>query len=1187
MIAPKHRSPRRKFSVTSLVISVLGILFFTSPALAAPSFGISLTNDSNEIQRIAVNALEGEFKVSFGADTTADLPVHASAAEVQAALNGLSSINDGGGSVSVARLGGSGGDEYIVTFDGGPLAHADAPQLSATAGTSPLIGLSSRVSTLTMDPAGVSRSDKRFEYEATVKNEGSDPTSGSVTLDVALPTGSETFVLQATGSGWACTAQAPAGAQPAAAVCTRSDVLAPGANYPVLKVAVSPGADAPDHAVGAATVAGGGAPAAVDTDEIDFTPAKEFEVQGFDTAVSNEAGDDFTQAGGHPFNASAGFQFPRYKNVSDWSFLAGVAAPNYAYNPIEHAKRVITNLPRGFVGNALAVPELCPGLAEVLKSTCPPGSVVGGVTLDLQSFGTGLGPLAVYAIEPEFGKAAQFAFAEGNSHTTYSFAPRLRPEDGYAISLDAAPIPTAFPLLYGVENVTLCDFGGYLKPATGAGVSLLNGCKAPDDPTANPKPLITNPTRCTGQPPTVTLSVDSWEDPGDFKTKESVDPSPTGCENVEFEPEIKLEPTSRQADSPTGMDVEITMPTDGLEDPKGQSQANLDNVTVTFPKGMTVNPAASQGLEACTPAQVKLGSNDDDECPLASKVGTVAIDTPLIQEKLVGNVYVASQRNNPFDSTIGIYMVFSSKKDGITIKVAGKLEPDPVTGQLTSIFTENPEAPFSKIVLHFSSGPRAPLINPPRCGSYAIHSEMSPWSAVNPANPTKDEIVSADSTYEVNSGPNGGACPAGALEPKLDAGLQNATAGAKSPFVLKLSRADGSDRFTALDVTLPPGLTAYLKGVPYCPDYVLAGISAAELTGKAELAASACPAASQIGAVQAGAGAGPYPFYAPGRAFLAGPYKGAPVSMAIVTPAVAGPFDLGNVVVRNALYVDPVSSQVTVKSDPIPTILHGLMLDVREIRVSVDRPGFTAAPTNCEPTAVAAAVHGQSGATANVSDRFQVGNCEALGFAPKLALRLFGGTKRGAFPRLQATLTARAGDANIAGASVALPHSAFLEQNHIRTVCTRVQYAAKACPAGSVYGDASAVTPLLDSPLSGPVYLRSNPEHELPDLVASLRGPDNQPIEVVLAGRVDSVNEGIRNTFDLVPDQPVTSFTLNMQGGKKGLLVNSRDLCKSTSRATAKFTAQNGRRLTLRPVLRNSCKKKAKKAKKQRRPSGR
>jgi hypothetical protein len=302
------------------------------------------------------------------------------------------------------------------------------------------------------------------------------------------------------------------------------------------------------------------------------------------------------------------------------------------------------------------------------------------------------------------------------------------------------------------------------------------------------------------------------------------------------------------------------------------------------------------------------------------------------------------------------------------------------------------------------------------------------------------------------------------------------------------------------------------------------------------------------------------------------------VSLAVVTPAVAGPFDLGNVVIRNPLYIDPVTSQVTTVSDPIPTLRHGIVLDVRDIRVSLDRPDFTAAPTNCEPMSVQARVKGEEGGNATVSNHFQVGGCSSLGFKPRLQMRLFGGTHRGAHPKFQAVLTPRPGDANIGAVSVALPHSEFLDQAHIRTICTRVQFAAKACPAGSIYGEAEAISPLLDQPLRGPVYLRSS-SNPLPDLVAALRGPDDQPIEVHVAGRIDSVHGGIRSTFETVPDQPVSRFTLTMQGGKKGLLVNSRELCGSVQKATAKFTGQNGRTFQSRPVLRNSCGKAPRKGK--------
>jgi hypothetical protein len=1009
---------------------------------------------------------------------------------------------------------------------------------------------------------------------------GSEWTNGKVTAEVKLPAGLQTSVLRTAGTGWTCVNNAAVGIEPAKAECSREDALAPGASYPMLIVSARMGADAPDHATAVLTVSGGGAANEGGLDEFDFTPAKPFGFEWFDSEIIDVHGHDFTQAGGHPFSSGVTFDFNTKRHLEGAQLPFQDIAGD---ETIETARQVMLDLPRGFVANALAVPTLCAGVADVIAKTCPAGSAVGLINVDIidGQFANSVAKMPIFAIEPEYALPAQFAFAETSIlNSPFTLSPHLRAEDGYAISLNASPASGSTPLRSLHEGL-FCGFGAKV---TG---NAFEGCKEATDPTANPLPLVTNPTRCTGAPPTVQISADSWEHPGVFVGAETSDPLPTGCQSIDFQPEVSVAPTNKQADTPTGVNVEITMPTDGLESKTGLSQAALDNAIVTFPKGMSLNPAASHGLKSCTPAQVKLGSNADDECPLASQVGTIEIDTPLIQETLTGHVFVASQGDNPFKSTIGIYLIFSSPKDGITVKVPGKLEADPVTGQLTSSFAENPEFPFSRVAIKFNSGPRAPLINPPKCGTYAIHSEMSPWSAASPANPTAEEIVAADSVYEVTSGPNGAPCPTGALNPSFEAGLKNAAAGGKSPFVMKLSREDGSDRFTGLDLRMPPGLTAYLKGIPYCPDHVLSGISGAELAGQGELASPACPAASQIGSINAGAGAGPYPFYAPGRAFLAGPYKGAPLSIVVVTPAVAGPFDLGNVVVRNALYVDPVTAQVSVVSDPIPTILHGILLDVRDLRINIDRQGFTAAPTNCDVKSIDATVRGLSGAVVKRSNRFQVGDCAALGFQPKLHLRLFGGTKRGAHPKLRAIVKTRSGDANFAGASVALPHSEFLEQAHIRTICTRVQFAADQCPAAAIYGHAEATSPLLDSKLSGPVYLRSS-SNPLPDLVAVVRGPATQPIEVELVGRIDSVNGGIRSTFDFLPDQPVSSFTLTMQGGKKGLLVNSRELCTSVNKATARFTGQNGKTSESRPVLKSACDKgKTQKGKKQKRRSGR
>lgn len=1006
----------------------------------------------------------------------------------------------------------------------------------------------------------------------------SDPntTFGPVRLEVELPAGAETFAFKAAGAGWDCSRLAPAGETHARVVCSREDPLAPGASYPAVSISAQLGEDAPQIGTAVATASGGNAPSsASDEASYEFGPGFPFGALAgsFRAKVSDEGGDDYTLAGGHPFQGFSTFGFNVHRSVAK------------GYVPSENIKDVVVDLPRGLVGNALATPELCKSIEDVILTLCPPRSAVGGINVYIQpelqvptnesiypnQLASAVANLPIYSLEPEFGEPAQFAFAINLVSVPYTFVPELRADEGYAIDFRTAPIVT-YPPLYGTD-VTVCDFGARLE---GVGkTAKFERCRGATEAGAYPEPLFTNPTRCSGPPPSTGLRLDSWQHPADVKTYDFTGPAMTECEAVRFEPKAQLKPTDHEAESPTGLTVEITMPTEGLLSPTGFSQANLDNAKVTFPKGMVLNPAAAAGLSACSLAQVRLHSNAEAQCPESSKVGTVEIDTPLIRKTLTGSVYLARQGENPFNSTVGIYLVFSSKRDGVTIKVAGKLVPDPQTGQLVSTFAENPEAPFSRIAMHFNQGPRAPLINPPTCGTYAITAEFSPWSAVNPANPTAGEIVTDKSTYRVTRGPNGGPCPRGTLEPMFSAGLEDARAGAKSPFVLQLSRKDGTERFTGLSVTNPKGLTAYLRGVGICPNSSLAAVSGEEGAAAAELAHPSCPAASQVGTVSAGAGAGPSPFYVKtGKVYLAGPYKGAPISLAILTPALAGPFDLGTVLVRTPLYIDPETAQVRAVSDPIPTALHGITLDLRDVRVALDRPGFTAAPTNCEPASVSATVSGEAGGSATVSRPFNVGGCDHLAFKPRLSFRLFGGTHRSAHPKLRAILRAPLGGANIASAQVALPHTEFLDQSHIRTVCTRVQFAAHACPAASIYGHATATTPLLDSPLKGPVYLRSS-NHELPDLVVALRGPDSQPIEVVLDGRVDSIHGGVRSTFEAVPDQPVSSFVLTMKGGRKGLLQNSTNICRARPRVTVRLVGQNGRSRRARLPLRSACKKSA------------
>ncbi|MBK5218890.1 MAG: hypothetical protein JJE35_03765 [Thermoleophilia bacterium] len=1029
-----------------------------------------------------------------------------------------------------------------------------------------------------------------------------DATAGTMTLELELPAGEETRAFAVSqGEGWSCTTLEPIGIVHGSVKCVKSTSLLPQAEAAV-SVATSIGADALDPSIATASISGGGSAPDMVVDEFHFLSPTPFGVQAFEANALDQAQADYTQAGGHPFSATASF------SLNTRIDREGNPAP------IEFLKDVATDIPRGFIGNPQAIPGRCENTDAIrdntfTEPTCPPGAIVGSVEVLVGGQGGTGGPyknLPLYAVRPERGLPAQFGFMVPNGKTLITLKTRLRPSEGYAIGVDAPLAPKAPVVL--AASVTLCGFGANLQE-TGVnskylGAPEVTGCKpaaqAGAEP-ANPRPLLTNPVECVGGGPKTKLSVDSWDRPAahnrdggpdysdpNWHSETWTSPSLTGCEQVPFDPAIDLRPTSDHADTPTGLDVSLSLPSAGLENPTGVAQGYLKRAVVTLPEGMSVNPAAADGLQACTQAQ--LGMHDgvpDNEpvaCPDASKIGTAEATTPILDEPLSGSIYIATQGDNPFKSLLGLYLVLESKERGILIKLPGKVAADPVTGQLVTTFDNNPQAPIGSVDLHLNAGSRAALLTPPRCGSYDIVSELTPWSATDPDHPTAAEVRRKISTFEVTSGPDGGPCPSGALEPRLNAGLANPVAGTTSPFAVQLSRSDGTQRFVSLDLMMPAGISAYLKGIPYCPDAALAAIPGGEGTGAAELASPSCPAASQIGTVSVGAGGGSNPFYVnTAKVYLAGPYKGAPLSIAVVAPAVAGPFDLGSVVVRSGAYVNPKTAQITVKSDPIPTILHGIPLDIRDIRVSIDRPDFTLAPTNCEAMAVSASVTGEGGGTANASNRFQVGECAALGFKPQLNLKLSGGTKRDAHPKLRAELKQPAGQANINGVSVVLPRTQFIDQDRIGNVCTRPQFDAEACPKSSILGNAVAYTPLLDEPLRGKVYFRANGgERELPDMVVDLKG--QVPIELV--GYIDSVGKKgsevsrIRNRFAVVPDAPVTKFVLNLKGGKEGLLVNSTDICAKKFKATVKMQAHNGRARNFSPVIKNDCgkKKKGKKA---------
>ncbi len=898
---------------------------------------------------------------------------------------------------------------------------------------------------------------------------------------------------------------------------------------------------------------------------------------GFSVALFEEDGTAAALAGSHPYAAAIDLGFPTEE-------------PGGLLTSAGHVQEVRIEFPPGLLANPMATPTKCTEVELVSEGFpgCPDSAQVGVVTI-LTSIGSPApSPTPLYNMQTPPGSPAVFGFdALGVGIFPHVIA-SLRTDEDYGASGTTKDI-----LARGLNPILDVRAELWGKPTDPAhdwvrGLCLFTltpPCKTPEDTTA----FLSLPANCPQEPLAFEAWARSWEEPeeeiGALYESAGLNEGPPsqieGCGDLGFKPSIKAQPTTNLIGSSSGLDFTLTQPQE-LEF-EGRYTAPVKDTSVTLPAGMSVNASLANGLEACTSSQIGLLtpigatpirlSKAPALCPDASKIGSISASSPLLDHPVSGAVYVAKPFDNPFDTLTAVYLVIEDPESGIVAKFAARVTPDPVTGQLTTTVTEAPQLPIEELRVNLFEGPRAPLQTPPTCTPQTTSANLTPWSA------PEGKAVSASDSFTPSAAPNGGPCPtdpaAAPNAPSFKAGTLNPKAGAFSPMVLRLSREDGSQRFSSLETVLPKGLLAKLAGVPYCSEAQIAQAQARSNPnqGAIEQASPSCPASSQVGTVTVGAGAGPNPLYVGGRAYLAGPYKGAPLSIAIITPAIAGPFDLGTVTVRAALYVDPATAQGKALSDPLPRILHGIPVDVRSVAVDVSRPNFTLNPTNCNPLAFTGTSTSTLGLIAPLKAHFQVGGCQSLPFKPKLTTRLFGPTRRGANPRFRAILTARAGDANIAKTVVALPHSEFLDQAHIRTICTRVQYAADACPKGSVYGHVKAISPLLDYPLEGPVYLRSS-SNELPDVVGALKGPARQPVHFDLVGRVDSVNGGIRTTFETVPDAPVTKAIVSMQGGKKSLLENSTNICKGTHRVKVKMVGQNGKLFNSKPELKADCPKK-------------
>ncbi len=848
------------------------------------------------------------------------------------------------------------------------------------------------------------------------------------------------------------------------------------------------------------------------------------------------------------------------------------------------------HLPAGLLANVTTINEctassfaaarVSPFEASASGENCPAASQVGVAAVSAEGATRRFG---VFLLEAPPGSVAAIGLAPFGTHLTAKV--QLRETDS-GLDLDLAEVPAGFGLealdltLWGTpwESGHDGERGNCLNETGGASWGSCYPLGSSPPAASLIKSFLTLPTTPCGVPLTWTATLRSWS--GEEAGASAGSPALAACNKALTL--VKVQLTSASAAARTGLAVNLEVNDGGgITNPAGIARPALKTALLSLPPGLTINPSLGAGLGVCTEAQFaseRAGSEPGAGCPNSSKIGTVKLEGALgVEEPMVGSIYLATPRANPFGSLLAVYMLARNPRRGMFIRSEGRLEPNPSTGTLEASFEELPRLLYTHFSLSLREGQRSVLISPPLCGTYPANLRIASWA---------EPLVLREekSIFLITSGDRGGPCPAGGappFAPKLLSGSLSPQAGAHTPFYLRFTREDSEAPFTSYSATLPPGLLGQIAGVPACPD---AAIEAAKgRSGTAEAARPSCPAASQIGTTIAGYGVGGTLAWASGDLYLAGPYHGAPLSVVAIDPALVGPFDLGVVVVRQAVRVDPTSAQVSLDptgSDPIPSILDGIPLHLADIRVSVDRPNFMVNPTSCNPMKVSSTLGGAGVPAAQISERYQVLNCQGLRFAPKLAFHL-GASRHGAFPSLRATYTAPPGGANLGSVAVNLPSSLFLEQAHIRGVCTRVQFAAGAgngaqCPASSVYGHAVATTPLLETPLEGPVYLRSSSQ-TVPDLVVPLQG---RGIQVVLDGRIDTAHGGVRAHFEGLPDAAATKFVMTLDGGKRGLLVNSASACGKPKRAIVRFIGQDNATAIGKPAVTAKCPKaKAKKKK--------
>jgi hypothetical protein len=834
----------------------------------------------------------------------------------------------------------------------------------------------------------------------------------------------------------------------------------------------------------------------------------------------------------------------------------------------EVAKNISFDAPKGIFGNP-AVLTPCAATDFALQE-CPPNSQAGVITIHAAYKGNPnylLGTAPIYTLEPGPEESARFSFYVPVLNIPIALPVTVRSATDYGLRFTVSGITQEVPLseaditFWGFPANAIHDAARFPKGSPGNP----SGCPELADTSCITSPIrasvpelpFTGNSSVCGGPQVTTLEVETYQQPGVKVPAYASYAAVTGCERQTFRPVAQARLTSQEADSPSGLDLEFTIP---QAQTKAASPSSLRAAELVFPEGLTINPDAADGQRACSDAEAGFGEEVVQRCPDNSKVGTVVLSSESLPHDLEGSIYLGEPKPN---ETYRLFLLADGY--GLHVKLVGRLIPDPATGQLRSQFFELPQLPLEKFQMHIFASDRGIFATPTHCAVYAVATRLYPW---NPAQADQNSKFG----ISVNSGPGGGPCPAGTrpFAPKLEAGTSNAKAGSFSSFTLKLDREDGDQYLGELGFTMPPGLIGSLRGIAYCPEAAIA--AAAARSGRIEQAFPSCPAASEIGSDNVAAGPGTHPFHAVGRMYLAGPYKGAPLSMVAITPALAGPYDYGVVVVRVALQVDTLDAHVTAYSDTVPSIIGGIPLRLRSIQVNLERPNFILNPTNCEPMGVASHGTGDQGTVANFSSFFQAVNCATLPFKPQMTVTQKGGIGRAKNPQLEFQLKTRAGDANVKSVAVTLSKAWAIDQRHLGNLCSEAELVSKKCAGRQAIGKVSVKSPLLDQPLSGPAYAVSG-KGGLPRLAFILNGQ----VPLVPRAKSSSVDGALKTVVSTVPDAPIGDFRLTVFGGKKGYLINTRSLCAKKVVTTVEYVAQNGKKLTQNIKAKAACNKRGSK----------